>query len=616
MRAISLGCQLTGAVAVGIAPLPSPPQPALLGGTLETISTDAQTGEITVTVVQPTRVMGTYSVPSAQLRNGPVNLMAPALMAEGDPVVGDALMRMPGLWIYDAALGLPNVSVAWQADTTNDGTFAATIGTGSDTLVTTPAQSDTQVRVQETATQIIGMATSQSPARLIGASDVSELQAPVLLIAPNVTGPELESTDLVVDMTDSWVVSDVEVAVTERNYRLFIDGEVVISMQTNPTLSLPVDSGGKTYTVDIRATIGGAWSDWTTIAAGTVQNVPSLNLTANGEFEIDNANGVIEVTISMPADYAGTYTTNTANLASGPINLVPPAIVNSGAVIAGETLSAIPGLWLYDPDIGGLGPSTYQWQVDASGNAEYTDLVGATTSNYTVTHGETGSSVRIVETLSDGAGATTAVSSEVSIESATTGLSFNEPFDIYPNMADIATTSADWDYIRRDAGTSFVYDGGIDCASLATSQGGSAIRVAHSTLPETDNQFAEMVYAGHEGSGTINMTLSINFQTDASCYEVVYRRSNERLTLRKVSGGNVNLGPAFDLPRPLAAGDKIRIERQGSTLNALWDDGDGFTTVITGSDDALSGGKISFGCYFSNSNRAIKVARFAGGDKP
>jgi hypothetical protein len=154
----------------------------------------------------------------------------------------------------------------------------------------------------------------------------------------------------------------------------------------------------------------------------------------------------------------------------------------------------------------------------------------------------------------------------------------------------------------------------VDAGSLQTSSNGASVRVAHTASLDTDDQYVEITYAGYEGTGTINVTIAINFQPDESRYEVVYSRSNERLVLCKVSGDNTNLGPNFDLPRPLAAGDRIRIERNESNLIALWDNGTGFVPVIAGTDSALTGGKISLACYFNNSNRALKITNFAGGD--
>jgi hypothetical protein len=68
----------------------------------------------------------------------------------------------------------------------------------------------------------------------------------------------------------------------------------------------------------------------------------------------------------------------------------------------------------------------------------------------------------------------------------------------------------------------------VDAGSLQTSSNGASVRVAHTASLDTDDQYVEITYAGYEGTGTINVTIAINFQPDESRYEVVYSRSNER----------------------------------------------------------------------------------------
>jgi hypothetical protein len=522
MSTLGLGYALSGAVAVGIAPPPLPPQPALLGSTDETITSDAQTGEITIVVADPPRVADTYVLSSAQLRTGPVNLMVPALMAGPDPIVGDTLTREPGLWIYDADLGQPTLDVEWQADTATDGLFADAIGTGTSTHTLTNAQAGTQVRVQETAMQTIGTATAQSTARLIGA--------------------------------------------------------------------------------------------WSEVITETVQNSFSLNLISGGEFEINNATGMIDVTITTPPQYAGNYITNTANLAAGPVNLVLPVIVDNGTPENGETLTVIPGLWIYDPDNGGLSSPSCQWQSDTLGDATFADIAGATSASFTLTVTEQGDDVHVVETLADNNGSRSVNSAAVSVApAAASGLTFIETFDTYSNLDDIPTVnSTDWEYLTRDSGGGFIYLSATDVGSIDTTSGSVSVNVAHPTAPNTSNQYAEFTYLSDKNGGTLNFSAAINIQpTSFDLYEALYNETNDNLVLRlNTTGGNTVFG-THNLPTGgLVAGDIVRVERSGSSLSLKLNG----TTVITGTNSSLSGGKIGLTCFFANSTRNIDITRFEGGD--
>lgn len=70
---------------------------------------------------------------------------------------------------------------------------------------------------------------------------------------------------------------------------------------------------------------------------------------------------VVTVAVTQPADYAGQYQVDPADLVLGPVVLVPPVI----ALSEDETAFHIrqPGLWAYDPERGDLALE-YQWQRD------------------------------------------------------------------------------------------------------------------------------------------------------------------------------------------------------------------------------------------------------------
>lgn len=137
----------------------------------------------------------------------------------------------------------------------------------------------------------------------------------------------------------------------------------------------------------------------TTTGALTVETPFELTTTADGEIELDGATGVVTVTVTSPSWYAnydagngpGVFTFDSADLANGPVNLVPPkvAVLNdadaSGTLTVGDTVGiadppnddSYPGLWVYDP-ANGTPTVTYQWQQDNQGDGNFTDLAGET----------------------------------------------------------------------------------------------------------------------------------------------------------------------------------------------------------------------------------------------
>jgi hypothetical protein len=83
---------------------------------------------------------------------------------------------------------------------------------------------------------------------------------------------------------------------------------------------------------------------------------------------------------------------------TAPSNLAPPTI--AGSTVEGRTLAATQGSWSPRPT-----GYTYQWQrCDANGGACAT-IPGAAGQTYTLTSADVGSTIRVVETASDPAGA-------------------------------------------------------------------------------------------------------------------------------------------------------------------------------------------------------------------
>ncbi|CAN0591591.1 unnamed protein product, partial [Ectocarpus sp. 12 AP-2014] len=105
-----------------------------------------------------------------------------------------------------------------------------------------------------------------------------------------------------------------------------------------------------------------------------------------------------------PANFAGTFSTTTAALSGGPVNLVAPTI--SGTPGVGAQLAATPGLWIYDT--GSSIAESWQW---LRGGAE---IPGANSAMYTMTASDVGQGVSIREIATDGLGQRFADSAAVS----------------------------------------------------------------------------------------------------------------------------------------------------------------------------------------------------------
>ena len=140
--------------------------------------------------------------------------------------------------------------------------------------------------------------------------------------------------------------------------------------------------------------------------------LPGFSLTESlpdAELEINGATGTVTITVTSPAVYAtydagngaGVFIFDSAGLATGPVNLVPPQVIDDGTPAEGETLTLTPGLWVYQPDNGGLGSASYQWQRDGA------DIPGATSASYTLVSADTGADISVEETLADNGGSRT-----------------------------------------------------------------------------------------------------------------------------------------------------------------------------------------------------------------
>ena len=127
---------------------------------------------------------------------------------------------------------------------------------------------------------------------------------------------------------------------------------------------------------------------------------------ADGTLVVQAASGEISLTVTAPPEFAGTFVTDSALIAGGPVNLVPPVV--EGAAEAGGELSARGGLWIYGGEVTG---EAWVWRRNG------TAISGATSPVYTVGLDDLGATLTVVQALTAEGGSREAESAPVGITS-------------------------------------------------------------------------------------------------------------------------------------------------------------------------------------------------------
>ncbi len=179
-----------------------------------------------------------------------------------------------------------------------------------------------------------------------------------------------------------------------------------------------------------------------------VDGVLVVTTLQDGSLEITAADGDLTITVLAPSPFEGVYATTTAQLQLGPVNLVPAEI--SGQGLAGETLSVVPGLWIFDaalaaPDL------NYQWTMDGS------DLSGEVATDLIIPRN--GADYAVTETLSQaGAGQNAVASNTISVPYPSQSVTIpagtvTEDQTNFPMRFDMSDLSPMlWDALRVDGG--------------------------------------------------------------------------------------------------------------------------------------------------------------------
>lgn len=403
-------------------------------------------GSDTASVASPGAVLPALSAPTATLNVDVTGRVVTAWLT----AISGVPTTIPTLDIFTAAGSDVTGSVTGAGTQGNPWRYAVpSSGSVTDIVIAAsldngvaPAWSETESMInvpsdQATPTTTVALAQpAYADGETVGSADI----VPTISTAGN---PALQLADLTaILMVDGAPVSLPYTAV---------EGEVLVPRVTasHPTGAIDVIGNGVTV-------------------------LPGFSLTENltdAELEINGATGAVTITMTSPAIYAtynagngpGVFTFSGADLASGPVNLVPPQVIDDGTPAEGETLTLTPGLWVYEPDNGGLESANYQWQRNG------VDIAGATAASYTLVSADAGTDVRVRESLSDNAGSATSSSAAVSAAAGSgTIVSFASV------AADTSTRPGYALYVfdQADSGGTIVFSSGGDVEALAVGSGG------------------------------------------------------------------------------------------------------------------------------------------------
>lgn len=136
----------------------------------------------------------------------------------------------------------------------------------------------------------------------------------------------------------------------------------------------------------------------------SVPQAPKIEITLSGDARVETADGLVDLTLTGSDLFDGTYPVDTAVLAGGPVNLVPPQLVVDSTAEVGQTLTIRPGLWAYD----GKTPAPAVSYL-STGTGDITGL------SYLIAPADSGTIVTVVEEAATPGGAVPQASNGISI---------------------------------------------------------------------------------------------------------------------------------------------------------------------------------------------------------
>ncbi len=166
--------------------------------------------------------------------------------------------------------------------------------------------------------------------------------------------------------------------------------------------SAPGFTGVDVVTYVARDPLGGQTPGTLTVTVAGPLLAMSPN--ADGTVTVAAATGAITLTVTSPAEFAGTYVTDTALLSGGPVPIVAPRI--AGQAQAGAQLTAQTGLWIFEGAVSG---EAWSWRRNG------TPIAGATAPSYTVVAADQGAALTVVQTLTGAGGSRSSTSAALAI---------------------------------------------------------------------------------------------------------------------------------------------------------------------------------------------------------
>lgn len=295
------------------------------------------------------------------------------------------------------------------------------------------------------------------------------------------------------------------------------------------------------------------------------------------------------VTVSEPAAYAGSYDVLPADLAQGPICLVPPAI--SGFGLVDEMLTVRPGLWIQDLDAGALTLSG-QWQADGVA------LNGQTGLTYQIQMADQGRTLTYVETCQDNHGNRQSGANMVEVvRPGAKRDSFTAepgtPLSAYMGESGIGWDASDGNYAIVGAG------------NVLESAAANSNYLQRRNDPVDPDQFAEARMVMRSTISDQGLGPAVRVLATRTGY-YAYHGGTRWAIVKVLDRALTRISNYYNASYADGAEVEVRLEARGSTLRLILDG----TEVLTATDTSIATGSIGIRAYGRDTPRMID---FGGG---
>lgn len=325
------------------------------------------------------------------------------------------------------------------------------------------------------------------------------------------------------------------------------------------------------------------------------ENLPAaLTLDAStAEIETTETTVTITITGSPGGIYDGVYTVNVADLAAGPVNLVPARI--TGTAQTGQVLTVIPGVWVHDGS-NATPALSYVWQQDGA------NIAGAAGTTYTLQTADAGTSITCVETAAGVNGTRVLASGAIAIPAAPATQSHTDTFD--QTDGSVLQDEAGYSGYGAWSGTLTAHAGAVGFQSAGGYSGG--VHYNGGIGPDQScqfklRQFGVTTAVNMEAQGVVRATGSSN-----GYRLTVLFRAGQPAILRLKKGTSIL---AANVLGTISADDEFSIKAVGSTVTVEHlPSGGTWTEVWSGTDTDYTDGDP--GLFLSVATTATSVPLF------